>query len=402
MFAKTYFPALVMCLYSFERLFCQEPIAGNVEAGTSYARFKAASNPWVGTEPAPEGYRSGKPSNMTYARGYGDFDGDGTQDIVICVGFLEKRQWRPEIYLGDGKGRYKKADSKVLADAGPGATWPRKLLVADFNGDGRDDFLVISTGWDAAPWPGDFPHLYLSGPDGKLRFQKGYESIVGFFHGGASGDLDGDGDIDVLLANGGARGPDGNPRQPCILINDGKGSFTVDRTGIPGSLVDLPFFSAELVDVDEDGRLDLLAGGDEKIYYEGKVYDGVATAVYWGTGDGTFSDGSRTVIPEILKWGAVLDFIAQDIDGHPGKELIVLRTTSYIDLFYKGYKIQILKRGPEGSFTETQVITDENAPWIDWLRLKDVNGDGTLDLIHDDKKSLLAWLGDGSGAFGKR
>ena len=45
----------------------------------------------------------------------------------------------------------------------------RKVLFADFNGDGRNDMFISSQGWDVAPSPGEQNRLYLSLPDGGRR-----------------------------------------------------------------------------------------------------------------------------------------------------------------------------------------------------------------------------------------
>ena len=47
---------------------------------------------------------------------------------------------------------------------------------------------------------------------------------------------------------------------------------------------------------------------------------------------------------------------------------------------------------------------DPDARWIPWIRLDDVNDDGSLDIRADspDDNWGLTWLNDGSGSFNKR
>ena len=50
---------------------------------------------------------------------------------------------------------------------------------------------------------------------------------------------------------------------PYFLLNDGQGHFTVDTTRVPFSVIGIPFWASEPIDVDYDGNLDLVVGGSE-------------------------------------------------------------------------------------------------------------------------------------------
>ena len=66
----------------------------------------------------------------------GDFDGDGHQDIVLAIHF--KGQY---VLYGDGKGTFGRSERLKAPD--PRLT-SRACTVADFNGDGRDDIAFIA------------------------------------------------------------------------------------------------------------------------------------------------------------------------------------------------------------------------------------------------------------------
>ena len=114
----------------------------------------------------------------------------------------------------------------------------------------------------------------------------------------AAGDLDGDGDIDLFVANDNAANQ--------LLLNDGSGRF-VDATA--GRFVMQPganaSHSVDLADIDGDGDLDILIGND----------DFLSNRVYVNNGAGFFTDTTATALPpnaEFTENQVVADF---DGDG---------------------------------------------------------------------------------------
>ena len=75
----------------------------------------------------------------------------------------------------------------------------------------------------------------------------------------SSGDIDNDGDEDIIIANGRHW-----PGQNKILFNNGKGGFTVERDL---GLERLTSYAAELSDFDGDGDLDIAVGNDKAPNY---------------------------------------------------------------------------------------------------------------------------------------
>jgi hypothetical protein len=114
----------------------------------------------------------------------------------------------------------------------------------------------------------------------------------------AVGDLDGDADLDLFVAN------DNAPNQ--LLLNDGNGKFT-DATA--GRFVMQPGWNAthnaDLADIDGDGDLDILIGNDDLL----------SNRVYVNNGAGYFTDVTATALPPNNEWTncqVVADF---DRDG---------------------------------------------------------------------------------------
>ncbi len=235
-----------------------------------------------------------------------DFDGDGIQDFLVAdLGeFLPGDHTHGSVVLlhGTKEGRYEQ-----LALDG----WPRVADVeaADFNGDGTLDLAVAAFGWRKVgnltvlenhttdythpsfearlidPKPGAIHAIPVDlNKDGKMDlvvvFAQQFEQVVAFMNNGgpqvsftpqviytgphpnwgSSGiqvvDLDGDGDLDVLLTHGDTF--DDTIVKPYHGIQwlENKGSFPF----VEHTLADLPGVSrAQAADLDGDGDLDIVA-----------------------------------------------------------------------------------------------------------------------------------------------
>jgi hypothetical protein len=242
--------------------------------------------------------------SSAYARA--NFKGDGNQVLFIAYATYD-----PAKPLADAKpgvfsfwtqgpnGTWLKDDRMI--DTPVGCMVPRKAVVADFNRDGRADVLVACHGYDAAPFPGERSFLVESTPSGVYKSHP-VNDAVGFFHGAAAADLDGDGLIDYVATDGGAR-----PLR--FFKNMGNSTFT-EQTGKFPATLHPGYFTVEVLDVNEDGKLDILAGGHE--------FAGAATVLLPGDGSGNFT---ITKSLPAASTGVVLDFVKV------GTKLFVGRTS---------------------------------------------------------------------------
>ena len=116
----------------------------------------------------------------------------------------------------------------------------------DFNGDGRLDFAVFDAGvyvWAQSSGYGNPPQLLLSTPSGRFEHSAALADAVRREHeqrpyevaspnpadlhikSATSGDIDNDGDVDLWVQSGG-----GANVEEHFMVNNGDGTFTVDRT----------------------------------------------------------------------------------------------------------------------------------------------------------------------------
>jgi enediyne biosynthesis protein E4 len=128
-----------------------------------------------------------------------DIDKDKDLDLVVATGGNEYRGTEKalmqQLYINDGKGNFiKKTFPNIYMTASC-------VLPADIDGDGDIDLFF---GGRAVPWNyGITPSSYLLKNDGKGNFQPVQEESlekVGLVKDGNWSDIDGDGDMDLVLA----------------------------------------------------------------------------------------------------------------------------------------------------------------------------------------------------------
>ena len=236
-----------------------------------------------------------------------DIDGDGVRDLLVFLYGWQKRnplrmvafkyKWETNSNSLDSPIERLFTPEEVFADvAYPKVQSARFISTADFNGDGIVDIFYSDGGYDWKPFAIYPSKLFLSSSDGYVVKDLTKPLKV---HGSAVGDFNGDGHFDIYIGKSISKIQDwGSPTEenPTLFMGDGRGNFVEANEFLPGlakSKVELVQF-AEFLDVDRDGHLDLITGGQ----------CGRKSYIFWNDGNGKYDNENKTTIPlDYVKWG---------------------------------------------------------------------------------------------------
>lgn len=188
----------------------------------------------------------------------GDVNGDGLDDIYVCGAKFQAgalfTQTKDGHFTPVEEPAFKQDSLYEGVDA----------LFFDANNDGHPDLYVVSGGNE---YMGHAPQLqdrlYIN--DGKGNFTRAanlpaiYEnkSVV------CAADIDHDGDIDLFIGGRAIPGAYGPAAQSYILVNDGKGNFTMANNNLAWQVKNIGMVtSACFADINKDGWPDLVVGGE--------------------------------------------------------------------------------------------------------------------------------------------
>ena len=244
-------------------------------------------------------------------------------------------------------------------------TNPTSVAVGDFDGDGKLDVAVANNGSDNVS-------VLLGNGDGTFQAPVNYP-VGDFPWSVAVGDFDGDGKLDLAVANAGSS-------TISVLLGEGNGKFTAApdvKAGVG------PVFVA-VADLNGDGKADLVVAS---------LFSSTSVAVLLGNGDGTFQAPLNFVAGSGSRSVAVGDF-----NGDGKKDLAVAN--------FDSDTVSVLLGNGDGTFqAPLDFATGKNPSSV---AVGDFNGDGILDLAvaNFDVSSadvvsgdVAVLLGKGDGTF---
>jgi len=200
-----------------------------------------------------------------------DVNGDGELDLIL-LGYAKAGI---EIYFGDGKGNWKL--HTTLPTPRPGRTMPgRALVVGDLNHDGRVDIVAAFQRWGLYIYYGDGQGGFTGGLVDFLP-PRAFDSIDLSL---ALADVNHDGHPDLVI-NGTFFGRD-KPNGPDVYLGDGRGGWTASSMGL--KVLKLAGPGLAVGDLDGDGNLDLIAAGQAT----GDFAPGYGLFWFRGDGKGTW------------------------------------------------------------------------------------------------------------------
>ncbi|MBL8898727.1 MAG: VCBS repeat-containing protein [Planctomycetes bacterium] len=303
----------------------------------------------------------------------GDVDGDSDLDLV--VGNTGSSGGQSFLYLNNGTGTFTDATASLMPVGLYGTT---SLVLGDVDRDGDLDLVVGNSGAS-----GGQSRLYLNSGAGTFTDATASRMPVGSYvtTSLALGDIDSDGDLDLVVGNGGFNG-----QQSRLYRNNGNGTFA-DETAFRMPVGNYVTTSLALGDVDGDGDLDLVVGNDS---YPG----GEKSRIYLNNSTGTFTDRTYGTASRLPVGNYDNTSLAHgDVDGDGDLDLVLGK--------FRGQSSLYLNNGT-GSFTD---VTPSRMPVGNYstrsLVLGDVDGDGDLDLVlgnYHGENNLL-YVNNGSGTF---
>ena len=308
-----------------------------------------------------------------------DVNGDGKPDVVVVNECADNSCEGSSVgvLLGNSDGTFQSA-----VTYGTGSSESSWVTVADVNGDGKPDLAVVNQSGTVA--------VLLGNGDGT------FQTAVTYGTGGwepfsmTVADVNGDGKPDLLVANQCFSNECAtNTGAVSVLLGNGDGTFQSAVTYGSGGIRS---FSVAVADVNRDGKPDLLV---TNVCASSNNCNNGTVGVLLGNGDGTF----QTAVAYDSGGYWTLRVAVADVNGD-GKPDVLVANQCADSTCAKDGTVGVLLGNGDGTF-QTAVAYDSGGSYAWSVAVADANGDGRPDVLvaNYEGDTVGVLLGNGDGTF---
>jgi hypothetical protein len=324
----------------------------------AYGQFAGAASQFF----PPKYYKVGSKNTLSDQVITADFNNDGVLDLAVANALSDE----VSILLGRGDGTF-----------GPpiifSVRYPLAISAGDMNNDGKQDLIVLEYGGTGNSDVG----IFLGDGTGHFSqhgaYQAGFQSL-----GLTAADFNGDGKIDVAVAN---FGNNGQGSSAMVFFGDGKGGLGSPKSyTLPGGKSGGPSAIAA-GDLNGDHASDLVVG-----VIDGRKGHVTYMAVLLNDGSGKFTISGRYS----AGGNAPSDIVIADLNGDGSADLAVASFDALAILLNKG----------NGKFQKTVSYQPcSGCGYMATLTVADFNRDGIPDVAVTGSLRNSLFYGKGKGQF---
>ena len=224
-------------------------------------------------------------SGNIFSADLGDLDGDGDLDAFLGGGGHQLNARADRVYFNDGDGNFTNSRQRL------GRGWANAVQLGDLDGDGDLDVFVANGNHQSQG--GEPNEVWMNDGSGNFA-DTGQKLGHSFSRGVELADIDGDGDLDAFVANGNPSCcPQRDGQHNKVWLNDGTGRFSESGAEIPRANT----VGLALGDLDDDGDLDVVFA---QVQQDNEVWINVQPVIGDSNGDGVFD---QLDIVQILQAG---------------------------------------------------------------------------------------------------